>query len=52
VADLTLLEAAKHSQDDIERSVTKIIVENSPILEKLPMLFQTLCPGSTFAPCD
>jgi len=37
MADLTLLEAAKHSQDDIERSVTKIIVENSPILEKLPM---------------
>jgi len=37
MADITLLEAAKHSQDIIERSVTKIIVESSPVLEKLPM---------------
>ena len=37
MADITLLEAAKHSQDIIERSVTKIIVESSPILEVLPM---------------
>ena len=35
--DITLLEAAKHSQDALERAVTKIIVENSPILEYLPM---------------
>jgi len=37
VADITLLEAAKSSQDAIERSVAKIIVESSPILEYLPM---------------
>ena len=35
--DLTLLEAAKHSQDDIERAVAKIIVEESAVLEYLPM---------------
>src|SRR3989337_1732385 len=37
MADITLLEAAKHSQDELERAVTKIIVETSPILEYLPM---------------
>ena len=37
MADITLLEAAKSSQDAIERSVAKIIVESSPILEYLPM---------------
>lgn len=37
MADVTLLEAAKHSQDEIERTVAKIIVEASPILEYLPM---------------
>jgi len=36
VADITMLEAAKHSQDDLERSVAKIIVEASPVLEYLP----------------
>lgn len=35
--DITMLEAAKHSQDELERSVAKIIVEESPILEYLPM---------------
>ena len=35
--DLTLLEAAKHSRDDLERGVAKIIVEESPILEYLKM---------------
>lgn len=35
--DITLLEAAKHSQDDLERAVSKIIVESSPALEYLPM---------------
>jgi hypothetical protein len=37
MADITLLEAAKHSQDEVERTVAKIIVESSPILEYLPM---------------
>src|SRR3990172_6116501 len=37
MADITLLEAAKNSQDELERAVTKIIVETSPILEYLPM---------------
>ena len=37
MADLTLLEAAKYAQDDLERAVAKIIVESSPILEYLPM---------------
>lgn len=36
MADITLLEAAKHSQDELERSVAKIIVEASPVLEVLP----------------
>ena len=36
MADLTLLEAAKASQDVIERVVAKTIVEASPILEYLP----------------
>jgi len=31
-----MLEAAKHSQDELERSVAKIIVEASPVLEYLP----------------
>lgn len=34
---VTLLEAAKHSQDALERAITKVIVESSPILEYLPM---------------
>lgn len=38
MANVTLLEAAKHSQDTLERAVTKIIVENSPVLEYLPMM--------------
>lgn len=37
MADITLLEAAKHSKDDLEAAVTKIIVESSPILEYIPM---------------
>ena len=37
MADITLLEAAKHSKDDLERTVAKIIVESSPMLEYLPM---------------
>jgi hypothetical protein len=37
VADITLLEAAKHSQDEIERTIARIIVEASPILEYVPM---------------
>jgi len=37
LADLTLLEAAKHSKSALEAFVTKIIVESSPILEYLPM---------------
>ncbi|KKM91620.1 hypothetical protein LCGC14_1226680 [marine sediment metagenome] len=36
MADLTLLEAAKASQDVVERVVAKTIVEASPILEYLP----------------
>ncbi|KKM05552.1 hypothetical protein LCGC14_1752940, partial [marine sediment metagenome] len=36
MADITMLEAAKHSQDELERSVAKIIVEASPVLEYLP----------------
>lgn len=36
--EVTLLEAAKHSQDALERAVTKIIVENSAVLEYLPMM--------------
>lgn len=35
--DVTMLEAAKHHQDELERTVAKIIVESSPILEYLPM---------------
>jgi len=37
MADLTMLEAAKHSQDKVERTVAKTIVEASPILEYLPI---------------
>jgi len=37
MADITLLEAAKHSKSQLEAFVTKIIVETSPILEYLPM---------------
>lgn len=40
MADVTMLEAAKHSQDEIERTVTKIIVEASPVAEYLP--FRTI----------
>ncbi len=31
--DITVLEAAKHSQDTLEKGVAKIIVESSPMLE-------------------
>ncbi len=34
--DITLLEAAKHSKDALEASVSRIIVEASPVLEYLP----------------
>lgn len=37
MAELTLLEACKHSKVELEAFVTKIIVESSPILEDLPM---------------
>src|SRR3989304_3536344 len=37
MADVPLLEAAKRSRDVLERAVTKIIVESSPILEYLTM---------------
>jgi hypothetical protein len=40
MAEVTLLEAAKSHQDVVERSVAKIIVENSPILEYIP--FKTI----------
>ncbi len=36
MADITMLEAAKHSKDVLEASVAKIIVETSPVLEYLP----------------
>jgi hypothetical protein len=36
MADVTMLEAAKHSKDALEASVAKIIVETSPVLEYLP----------------
>src|SRR3972149_1050031 len=36
MADVTLLEAAKSSEDVIERAVAKTIVEASPVLEYLP----------------
>ena len=34
----TMLEAAKHSTDVLERSVAKLIVERSPVLEYLPQM--------------
>jgi len=34
--EMTLLEAAKLSTDEVDRSITKIIVENSPMLEYIP----------------
>ena len=37
MADVTMLEAAKYSKDDLERVVAKIIVEASPMLELCPM---------------
>src|SRR3990170_7071281 len=37
MADVTMLEAAKSSQDVIERTVAKTIVEASPVLEYLTM---------------
>lgn len=40
MADITLLEAAKHSKDTLEAAVSKIIVESSPMLEYLP--FKTI----------
>lgn len=45
MADVTLLEAAKASDDDLERAVTRIIVEETPMLEQLP--FRTI-NGPTF----
>lgn len=38
--EMTLLEAAKLSQDVVDRTITKIIVEHSPVLEYLP--FKTI----------
>lgn len=43
--EMTLLEAAKSSQDVIDAAITRIIVERSPILEVLP--FKTI-NGPTF----
>lgn len=43
--EMTLLEAAKSSQDVIDATITKIIVERSPVLEVLP--FKTI-NGPTF----
>ena len=37
MADLTLLEAAKQSEDVLEKATVQTIVEESPILEYLPM---------------
>jgi len=37
MADVTMLEAAKFSRDEVQRAITKIIVESSPMLEYLPM---------------
>lgn len=45
MSQMTLLEAAKSSQDVVDRAITKIIVESSPILEDLP--FKTI-NGPTF----
>lgn len=36
MADITMLEAAKHGQDELDRAAAKIIVEASPILEYIP----------------
>lgn len=43
--EMTMFEAAKLSQDVVDRSITQIIVENSPVLEVLP---QKSINGSTF----
>lgn len=40
MSNMTLLEAAKSSQDVVDRAITRIIVESSPILEDLP--FKTI----------
>ncbi len=45
MADVTLLEAAKASQDDLEAAVTRIIVEETPMLEEIT--FRTI-NGPTF----
>jgi hypothetical protein len=45
MSEMTLLEAAKLSQDVIDRTITKIVVERSPILEYIP--FKTI-NGPTF----
>lgn len=45
MSNMTLLEAAKSSQDVVDRAITKIVVESSPILEMLP--FKTI-NGPTF----
>lgn len=37
MSDLTLLEAVDYSQDKAQRAVTKQIVEESPVLENLPI---------------
>lgn len=38
MANVSMLEAAKHSSDQLERAVAKIIVENSPVMENLPFM--------------
>lgn len=43
--NMTLMEAAKSSQDVVDRAITRLVVETSPILEKLP--FKTI-NGSIF----
>jgi hypothetical protein len=43
--EMTLMEAAKLSTDVVDRAITRIIVESSPILEELP--FKTI-NGPTF----
>lgn len=37
MADITLLQSALYSQDTLNRSIAKIIVEESPVLEYLPI---------------
>ncbi len=37
MADVTLLEAAKHAENSLEKGVAKIIVESSPMMEYVPI---------------